>query len=480
MKSLERSLFIKLVIFLFIISPITIYAGDILLSPASGSYTAGKIFTAAVNVKSLDKSINAASGIILFPADKLEVVSISKTGSIINFWAEEPVFSNTSGTISFEGVVLNPGFVGASGKILNINFKAKKPGVAAVIFSSGSLLANDGLGSNVLGLLYGANWTLNPLTLEAPAAGMGVNNTNKISVFNIKEVQKKDKTDPVTSFIFDSSQIIAEIDHYEISIDGGPRSNWIDSGGHIYQSPILDPGNHTIIVRAVDVYGNYDVDSIDFYIEPLKPPKIIEYDDNMVESKKTLVVRGETPYPEGKVLIWILKNQLKESVKTTNLLSGVLFGSEDEKSENLEMFEVKSDESGKFVFVKEKLDDGVYKLWAKSEDDRGAKSEDTNPITVVVEPSLLSVAGSKAANFLIIFVPLVSMLVSLALIVLYGYYKMTLTRKKLKKEIAEAERGIHKTFDILREDVTSDQAKDLADAEKYIEKEINDVKKELP
>lgn len=479
MKYLNNRLFFGSIIFLFIVFPFTTYAGDIFISPVSSSYTAGKIFTATINVRSVDKSVNAASGIVLFPTDKLEVVSISKSGSIINFWAEEPVFSNTSGTISFEGVVLNPGFVGASGKVISVNFKAKKPGLAAVSFSSGSLLANDGLGSNVLGLLSGANWTLNPLTLETPTTNTESNSINKLSIFNIKEVQKKDKTDPVTSFVFDSSQIIAGIDHYEISIDGGPRINLIDNGGQVYQSPILDPGNHTIIVRAVDVYGSYTVDSVDFYIEPLEPPKIIDYNDTF-ESNKTLVIIGETPYPEGKVFITISKNQGEEGIKTTNILSGLIFGSTDEKTGGTEVFEIKSDESGKFVFAKEKLDDGVYRFWARSVDDRGAKSEETSPITIVVKPSLLSVAGSKATNFLIIFIPLVSMLVSLALIVLYGYYKMTLTRKKLKKEITEAERGIHKAFSILREDATSDQDKDLVEAEKYIGKEIDDVKKELP
>ena len=66
--------------------------------------------------------MNAASGVISFPADKLEVVSLSKTGSVFTLWVQEPSFSNSAGTINFEGIVLNPGFIGAAGKTPTIKF----------------------------------------------------------------------------------------------------------------------------------------------------------------------------------------------------------------------------------------------------------------------------------------------------------------------------------------------------------------------
>jgi hypothetical protein len=111
-------------------------------------------------VASLDQAMNAASGILLFPNDKLEIVSISKNGSIFNLWVQEPTFSNSAGTLNFEGIVLNPGFIGSDGKIITINFKAKSVGSAKLILSSASVLANDGKGTNILTNLGSANFSL--------------------------------------------------------------------------------------------------------------------------------------------------------------------------------------------------------------------------------------------------------------------------------------------------------------------------------
>jgi hypothetical protein len=134
-------------------------AASLHLSPSSGSYTEGGILSVSVFVSS-DSAINAISGVLIFPQDKLEVISLSKDGSIMNLWVREPAFSNTGGTISLEGVVLNPGFVGNSGKILTVNFKTKSAGSAHISFNSGSVLANDGYGTNVLSSLGEANFTI--------------------------------------------------------------------------------------------------------------------------------------------------------------------------------------------------------------------------------------------------------------------------------------------------------------------------------
>jgi hypothetical protein len=78
----------------------------------------------------------------------------------MSLWVQEPSFSNTSGTVNFEGIVLNPGFIGSSGKIINIVFKAKASGVASLSFFSASVLANDGKGTNILTSSGNANFTI--------------------------------------------------------------------------------------------------------------------------------------------------------------------------------------------------------------------------------------------------------------------------------------------------------------------------------
>lgn len=131
-------------------------AANITLSPLNINTKVGKTFSVDVLVSSNKDNINAVSGLINFPADVLSVSSISKTGSFINLWAEEPTYSNTAGTVSFEGVALNPGFSGSTGKVVTVTFKAKDAGNINILVKSGSVLANDGNATNVLGTTAGA------------------------------------------------------------------------------------------------------------------------------------------------------------------------------------------------------------------------------------------------------------------------------------------------------------------------------------
>jgi hypothetical protein len=144
----------------FIFGASSTNATSFLFQPSSGSYTNGDSFSVSVYVSSKEQSMNAASGVVSFPADKLEVNSISKDGSIFSLWISDPSFSNTDGRVSFEGIVLNPGFTGSSGKIFTINFKAKAEGSAKVNFSSGSILANDGQGTDILTGMDSANFSI--------------------------------------------------------------------------------------------------------------------------------------------------------------------------------------------------------------------------------------------------------------------------------------------------------------------------------
>ncbi len=120
------------------------------LLPVSGQYPAGTSFSVAISVSSPEQAINAVSGRVTFPASQLSVVSVSKAGSIVDMWVQEPAFSNAEGSISFEGIALNPGFQGASGRVLTVTFRTRVPGTATIGFASGAVLANDGQGTNVI------------------------------------------------------------------------------------------------------------------------------------------------------------------------------------------------------------------------------------------------------------------------------------------------------------------------------------------
>ncbi len=175
---MRRVISILLILILFFsFSPYTRAAnGSFYLSPSSASYTVGNTFSIAVRVNTGGISINAAQGTLVFSPDKLLVVGISKTGSIFSLWTSEPTYSNSSGTISFGGGVPNPGFTGASGKIITITFRARVSGTGSVNWSSGAVLANDGKGTNILATMGGGTYTLGATIispLPEPAAPTG-------------------------------------------------------------------------------------------------------------------------------------------------------------------------------------------------------------------------------------------------------------------------------------------------------------------
>jgi hypothetical protein len=132
------------------------------LSLSSGQgYAIGQNFPVTLVVSTVaGESINAVSATISYPTDKLSLVSISKANSIITIWASEPTFSNQTGTADVEGVLLNPGFTGAGGTVVTLNFKVKSGGSATLAFTQSAVLANDGKGTNVLTSSSGKTITL--------------------------------------------------------------------------------------------------------------------------------------------------------------------------------------------------------------------------------------------------------------------------------------------------------------------------------
>lgn len=152
----NKILIVFLALYFFV--PYETHAATLSISPSASNVFVGNTFIVKINVNTLSKSINNAEGIIQFPADMLEVLSMNKISSIFYLWVEEPSFSNSTGKITFNGGVPDPGFVGQNGNILSITFKAKKQGTASVVFTSGIVRENDGLGTDIINKLTGATF----------------------------------------------------------------------------------------------------------------------------------------------------------------------------------------------------------------------------------------------------------------------------------------------------------------------------------
>lgn len=138
------------------------------LSPSSGSFGVGATFDVKVQVQSGGSpGINAAEGTIKFDRSLLSVARVSKDGSIFNLWTAEPTFSNAEGTVKFGGGNPTP-YTGNAGLIMTITFRVTAEGTAGVNFTSGSVLAADGRGTEILKRTSGAQFTLSKAAAPTP------------------------------------------------------------------------------------------------------------------------------------------------------------------------------------------------------------------------------------------------------------------------------------------------------------------------
>jgi len=62
------------------------------LSPTSGNYKVGETFSVTLFINTQGVSINASQAKIIFPPEKLKVINISKSGSILPFGFKNPSF----------------------------------------------------------------------------------------------------------------------------------------------------------------------------------------------------------------------------------------------------------------------------------------------------------------------------------------------------------------------------------------------------
>ncbi|MFZ2253482.1 MAG: cohesin domain-containing protein [Minisyncoccia bacterium] len=157
------------------------FAATLKLNPNTGVYTTGKAFTVNVIVTTDGKAVNASDGQLTFNPKEISVVSVSRASSIFNLWTEEPTFSNAAGTISFGGGSPT-GYKGASGSVISITFKAITAGTPKINFKSGSILAADGLGTNVLTGMSGGTFTIAAATENPEPEYIAPANTPKAPV----------------------------------------------------------------------------------------------------------------------------------------------------------------------------------------------------------------------------------------------------------------------------------------------------------
>jgi len=177
----KKFLSLIFIIGLFFVSALSVKAeglkeATLFLSPSTGTFPIGSTFTVSVYVDSGDQYINAVKTKILFPADKLQIISPSAGQSILQVWLKQPSYSNIAGWLELEGGVPAPGINTNAGVLLTITFRVKDTGSAIIKFSDDSkVLLADGLGTDVLGTTKGGVYNL---VLPPPNGPIVTSNTH--------------------------------------------------------------------------------------------------------------------------------------------------------------------------------------------------------------------------------------------------------------------------------------------------------------
>lgn len=130
--------------------PLRASAAVLSLLPEKTSLEVGETFKVPVLLDTRGQEINAVEIELEFPADKLQVVSPNTGSSIIEIWAGQPKFNNSTGIIQMRGGIPN-GLIISGGLVTTLEFRVKASGSASLQFKpTTKVLANDGFGTDVL------------------------------------------------------------------------------------------------------------------------------------------------------------------------------------------------------------------------------------------------------------------------------------------------------------------------------------------
>lgn len=374
------------------------------LAPSSKSYVVGQTFTITLNV-SADLAVNAAEGSLVYPMDKLEALSVSKSNSVINLWVNEPIISQNSGNVYFAGVILNPGYKGSGAKILSVNFRVKAPGDAFVSVTNGSILANDGLGTEVLSSISGGRYKLEPKVI-APAPPPPPTAPAELPPPAI--LQLSSPTHP---------------DQNKWYANNSPRLEWVLPSGARGVSFILDNSSATIANTKSEGFQQiYEAENLEsgiwyFHARVLK--------NNKWSETAHFRLKIDADPPEE------FKIDFFDEKETFNTQPKIFFGAKDQLS-GIDHYILKIDDGDEFIlpasvgekpFLLPKQPYGKVNLTVKAYDAAGNFFSASSSIKIIPRWAKLASALFGSVLFLIIVSLLtVTSVILLAVIIIY-YFK---------------------------------------------------------
>jgi hypothetical protein len=421
--------------------PSAVSAATLNFSPIQTTVPVGGTITETVFVSSADQAMNAIEGAISFPSDILQVVSVSKTNSVLSLWVQEPTFSNANGTISFSGVVPNPGYTGNRGQIISIQFRGKQIGSGPVVFSSSSqVLANDGNGTDILNGTQSATITVVapiPTPASAPAPSSSVSDANLLA--RITSSTHPDQTQwynlPHAVFDWTNAQGVSAIRlGYDKNADGKPSVVYTDPISH--KELDLADGIWYFHVQEKASGGWGPVASYRVQIDTAPPlPFTVTFPN------------GTTTQSGG---------TLTTQFTARDELSGI---DHYQVAVDGKEFAVTTDEGNRPYTVSG--DTGTHMLLVRAYDKAGnISTADAKFFVRAGEPSPSSfnlfTFGWLAINYLSLFLILLAILITLIFAAWYIRTHFTAYRRRLNRQLGITHTHIHKEFDKLKDAITDE------------------------
>lgn len=479
------------------------YAAEIVLTPSTGSYTSGQTFTATIQVNPQSKSVNAVEAKLTFDNTKLAVVSVSKTGSVFTLWTTEPTFSNAAGTIDFGGGSPTP--FSTRSTIATVTFRTLATGSGNVTVTTGSVLAADGLGTNVYTGAGNATYTVTDAVVTPTP---------------VPEETPEKKPEEVKKPV--------ETSDAAITFGDPPRPP--EAGSPVF----LDPEIWYATKNGVFTWEiPFDVDSMrldmstssDFVPVTEYDPMIEDLsmnDEILIDGVQYLTMQYKNQVGWGGILHRkIMIDTLPPEKYTINVRAGnsatafplLTFEAKDSTSGIREYEMTVADkepiiitpEEAKLGYLLTDLEDGTYTVKIIASDFAGNKTESNVPVLITAgwHPPIEVVETTsifdlfKGKNLIIILLVLV--IIGQITYILYVRRQFELREQKLRKETREIQDQMEKIFSALRDEIydqinmitkrerLSKKEKEAVEglnqalevSETLIEKEITDVSKIL-
>jgi hypothetical protein len=453
------SLIIFSLVFLFSLSSgqsVKAQGASFYVLPSFAIYRAGEEFSLDIMIDVEGTHINAAQAIVYFPSQKLEVVGVSTNDSIFSLWIQGPDWSNEKGEIFFVGGLPSPGFMGQEGKVMTVTFKALSSGVSKVSFGQERVIANEPEGTDIFSFSQEARY---PITS---------------SKFEITVDNEGDPTNPRPVLYLNIVGDAPNINYYEVQV-GEENFTLKEDEVTPWQLPVLNPGEHLILVKAVTKEGEVIESATEVLVESIPPPEVSFCPQTFISGQEVLYIDG-TSLPDSSVLLFLKSN-----------------------GDLITKWEVGSDSEGNWSLREETLlKPGVYRILAKTKDARGAISlaSESCLINIILEGVAV---GPLVLTYKSLAIFAIVILIFLLLWLFYSFLKIKGLQKsivretedlkeKFYKEYNELKRDIEKEIQFLREAkaegltdeelrLERDLLKNLEDVERVLREELRDIEK---